>query len=228
MKGPGIKDYLQKIEELKQKAMEEGKVSLQVNSKRLHALVSPMHATMPTCCQAMYKQMLEGDRILQRPKGTTGFGSHLTVEFQLMDLDTRERMFPDKKRGRPAKTEEEKLLARKNRLKHNTEDLCNLIEAWLQEHGWQFEEDKEVIKATQQEATWVIHVQGIKRGRKQPLPVQLTEALKQMESTDIHYSLAFNDSNVYRRQWEEIPNAVKNSLNMSVILADKSGNIVEI
>ena len=86
MKGPGIKDYLEVIENLKLTAIKEGKTCIEVNSKQLHASVSPEHATMPTCCQAIYKKMLEGDEILQRPKGNTGFGSHLTVRFQLHDL----------------------------------------------------------------------------------------------------------------------------------------------
>ena len=71
-------------------------------------------------------------------------------------------------------------------------------------------------------------MQGIKRGRKQSLPVKLSEVIKQIDDTHTHYSMAFNDSISYRRQWNEIPKAVKSSLNMSVILADKKGNIVEI
>ena len=78
-------------------AVKNNKEFIEVNSKALHALVSPQHATMPTCCQAIYKLMLQGDEILQRPKGNTGFGSHLTVRFYLHDMDTRERMFPIKK-----------------------------------------------------------------------------------------------------------------------------------
>ena len=42
------------------------------------------------------------------------------------------------------------------------------------------------------------------------------------------YSLAFNDSASYRRQWQEIPQVVKERLHMSVIFADKKGNIVEL
>ena len=40
--------------------------------------------------------------------------------------------------------------------------------------------------------------------------------------------MAFNDSLTYRRQWNEIPTMVKERLNMSVILADKKGNITEL
>lgn len=131
MKGPGIKDYLEVIENMKVTAQKEGKAFIEVNSKELHANVSPNHATMPTCCQAIYKLMLEGDEILRRPKGNTGFGSHLTVRFYVEQLEERERMFPNKKRGRPAKSEEEKLAARKAKMKRNTEDY-----AILSNPGW--------------------------------------------------------------------------------------------
>lgn len=228
MKGPGIKDYLQVIESMKMEAHKEGKAFIEINSKELHANVSPQHATMPTCCQAIYKHMLEGDEILQRPKGNTGFGSHLTVRYYVEQLSDRPRMFPNKKRGRPAKSEEEKLAARKAKMKRNTEDLSNLIKSWLAEHGWEYIENKDVIEAHNENRRWVINVQGIKRGRKQTLPVKLSEVIKHIDDTRTHYSLAFNDSVAYRRQWNEIPEAVKNSLNMSVILADKKGNIVEL
>lgn len=228
MKGPGIKDYLNVITELKEKGCKEKKQFIEINSKELHALVSPNHATMPTCCQAIYKLMLTGDEVLQRPKGNTGFGSHLTVRFYLNDLKRRERMFPNKKRGRPAKSEEEKLAAKKAKMKRNTEDLRNLIKSWLQEHGWEYIENKDFIEAHTESKRWMINVQGIKRGRKQTLPVKLSEVIKHIDDINTHYSIAFNDSLSYRRQWNEIPEVVKNSLNMSVILADKKGNIVEL
>lgn len=228
MKGPGIKDYLEVLTKMKETAVKEKKAFIEVNSKELHALVSPQHATMPTCCQAIYKLMLQDDEILQRPKGNTGFGSHLTVRFYLNDLETRERMFPNKKRGRPAKSEEEKLAAKKAKMKRNTEDLCNLIKGWLSEHGWEYIENKEYIEAHTDDKRWLINVQGIKRGRKQTLPVKLSEVIKHIDDVNTHYSIAFNDSLAYRRQWNEIPEVVKSSLNMSVILADKKGNIIEI
>lgn len=228
MKGPGIKDYLRVIEEKKAEALKQGLSSIEINSKELHAEVSPCHATMPTCCQAIYKLMLEGDEILQRPKGSTGFGSHLTVRFQLHDLDTRAQLYPGKKRGRPAKSEEEKLAARKAKMKRNTEDLTNLIKSWLDEHGWTYEENKGFLEATCGDKRWVINVQGIKRGRKQTLPVKMSEVIKHINDVNARYSMAFNDSLTYRRQWNEIPEAVKERLNMSVILADKKGNIIEL
>ena len=125
MKGPGIKDYLQVIQDKKAEALKQGQTEMEINSKELHAEVSPNHATMPTCCQAIYKLMLEGDEILQRPKGSTGFGSHLTVRFHLENMENRVQMYPGKKRGRPAKSDEEKLAARRAKMKRNTEDLTN-------------------------------------------------------------------------------------------------------
>ena len=49
-----------------------------------------------------------------------------------------------------------------------------------------------------------------------------------MDDEEAVYSLAFNDSASYRRQWQEIPQVVKERLHMSVIFADKKGNIVEL
>ncbi len=228
MKGPGIKDYLKVIEDKKADALKQGQSEIEINSKELHAEVSPNHATMPTCCQAIYKLMLEGDEILQRPKGSTGFGSHLTVRFQLQNMENRAQLYPGKKRGRPAKSDEEKLAARKAKMKRNTEDLTNLIKAWLNEHGWSYEENKGILEAFNGEKKWVINVQGIKRGRKQTLPVKLGEVIKHIDDLNTHYSMAFNDSLTYRRQCNEIPTMVKERLNMSVILADKKGNITEL
>lgn len=228
MKGPGIKDYLNVLTKKKEEAQAQGLTCIEINSKELHAEVSPKHATMPTCCQAIYKLMLEGDEIVQRPKGSTGYGSHLTVRFQLHDLDTRAQLYPSKKRGRPAKSEEEKLAARKAKMKRNTEDLSKLVKSWLDEHGWTYEENKGFLEASNGDKKWVINIQGIKRGRKQTLPVKLSEVIKHINDVNARYSIAFNDSLTYRRQWNEIPETVKERLNMSVILADKKGNIIEI
>ena len=43
-----------------------------------------------------------------------------------------------------------------------------------------------------------------------------------------YYSIAFNDSNLTRKQWNEISNVVKEQLKLSVLLADKQGNILEL
>ncbi len=228
MKGPGIKDYMNVLTQRREEAHRQGLTYIDVNSKQLHQEISPNFATMPTCCQAMYKQMLSGDEILEHPKGTTGYGSHLTIRFYVDNLEGRELLHPGKKRGRPAKSEEEKAAARKAKMKHSTQDLCSLLKSWLSEHGWEYEENKGVIEAKNEEKRWIINVQGIQRGRKQPLPVKLSEFIRQMNDETADYSIAFNDSASYRRQWQEIPACVKERLHMSVIFADKKGNIVRI
>lgn len=228
MEAPGIKDFRSVIEAMKNEAHYEGKKFIEVNAKELHAIVSPNYNRMPTCCQAIYKQMLDGDEILSRPKENTGFGSYLTVRFYVDKLEERERMFPDKKRGRPAKSKEEKLAAKKAKKKKNTEELRELVKKWLEEHGWKTTEDEDFIVASNENRHWVINVQGVKRGKTEALSAQLIELLKHMDDASVHYSIAFNDSIVYRRQWNEIPRTVKNSLNISVILADKKGRIKEL
>lgn len=228
MKGPGIKEYLKVLEEKKNQALAKGLTHLEIQSKQLHQEVSPFHATMPTCCQAMYKVLLTGDEILRKPKGTTGFGSHLYIRYDLRNLEERDVISPMKKRGRPAKSEEEKLLSKKAKMKRNSEDLSNLIKAWLAEHNWTFTENKDYIEAENGDLKWIINVQGMKRGRKQTLPVKISEVIKKINDVNTHYSIAFNDSLTYRRQWNEIPVTVKEQLNISVLLADKKGNLHEI
>lgn len=228
MKGPGIKDYLEILETKKREAAKAGLKTIEISSKGLHAEVSPNHATMPTCCQAMYKLAFVGDEILRRPKGQTGFGSHLVIQYRTDELTSRERLFPSKKRGRPSKSPEEKALAKKQKMKRSTEDLSKLIHSWLDEHGWDYTEIKNEILAQHEDERWVINVQGIKRGRKQTLPSKVTELITKIQDPSIHYSLAFNDSPMTRRQWNEISPVVKKQLKLSVLLADKQGNIQEL
>ena len=230
MKGPGIKDYLEFIQQQKQQARQRGEKYIEISSKQLHEQISPEHATMPTCCQAIYKLLYQGDEILQRPKGQTGFGSHLRVRYDVENLEHREVMFPPKKRGRPAKTEEQKQREKMLKTSRSTEDLRRVLVAWLKERGWQTEESASKIRATRDQLTWIIEVQGTHRGRRQPLPSKINSVLRDIDedSATTRYSVAFNDSSTYRKQWSEIPRIVKNKLNVSVILADKSGNIQEV
>lgn len=227
MKGPGIKDYLKALEEKKQQAREAGLEEIEISSKSLHQEISPNHATMPTCCQAMYKVTLVGDEIIKTPKGTTGYGSHLVIRFKLHD-DTRPQQFPNKKRGRPSKSPEEKLAAKKAKMKRNTEDLNNILKEWLNEKGYTFSEDKNELIAQNGEKKWIINVQGIRRGRKQTLPNKISELITRIEDQNTYYSIAFNDTNLTRKQWNEISNVVKEQLKLSVLLADKQGNILEL
>ena len=103
-----------------------------------------------------------------------------------------------------------------------------MIRSWLDEHGWDYTEIKNEILAQHENERWVINVQGIKRGRKQTLPSKVTELITKIQDPSIHYSLAFNDSPMTRRQWNEISPVVKKQLKLSVLLADKQGNIQEL
>ncbi len=230
MKGPGIKEYIEAIERLKNDAHQSGVKYIEISSKQLHNQVSPNHATMPTCCQAIYKLMLEGDEILRKPKGQTGFGSHLDVRFYTDNFENRNLLYPAKKRGRPAKDEYTKNQEKLLKTSRNTDSLIQLVCTWLAERGWQVEANKNFINANKDDRKWVINVQGSKRGRKQPLPVKLNTILNEIdeEVSSSQYSMAFNDSTLYRRQWNEVPKVLKSKLNMSVLLADKFGNIQEV
>ena len=110
-------------------------------------------------------------------------------------------------------------------MKRNSEELKEIIKGWLEHNGWTHTEYQDYIEARNENQRWVINVEGIKRGRKQPLPLKVGEVLKYIEDVTSLYSIVFNDSSTYRRQWNEIPQAVKERLGLSVIFADKQGNL---
>lgn len=225
MKGPGIQDYLKKIADLKEEARNNNETYFEVSSKELHEIMSPNFATMPTCCQAMYKSMLEGDEILRSPKGKTGFGSHLQVRFYVNE-EGRQPYFEAKRRGRPPKSEIEQNKIR-YRFRKGGNELPSLIKEWLEEKGWETIEHNRYIEAKKQERKWLIDIYQTTRGRKVPLPSKLTEMIKKMDDGDAYYSVALVDSPIYRKQWDEIPSVAKERLQVSVILADRSGRVLE-
>lgn len=225
LKGPGIEEYVRRIKELKENARAEQKEYIELSSKALHAEMSQEFATMPTCCQAIYKCMLQGDEILRSPKGKTGFGSHLDVRMYVNE-EGREPYFEPKRRGRPPKSEVEKMRI-KYRFRKGGNELPLLIKEWLEEKGWQTEEHNKYIEACRDNQRWIIDIYQATRGRKMPLPNKLTDIIKKMEDADAYYSVALVDSPIYRKQWNEIPTAAKERLQVSVLLADRLGHILE-
>ena len=227
MKGPGIKDYLEYLTYLKSTAHNEGKTYIDISSRDLHHLISPNHATMPTCCQAIYKLMLEGDEILDQPRGQTGYGSRLLVRYYVDELENKNSKFPNKKRGRPNKSDEEKLQKRLMKPNRSTDDLRELISLWLKERGWSIEADNDMIRAYKDQQIWIINIQGSRRGRKLPLSKKLNLILSDIDNDASHYSVAFNDSYQCKKQWNEIPRLFKDKLNITLLLAGKNGKVTE-
>lgn len=224
MKGPGIQEYLIELQKMKDEAKSNGLEYIELTSKELHAKLSPYHATMPTCCQAIYKSMKQGDEILQSPKGKTGFGSHLKVKLYVDE--SREPYFETKRRGRPPKSEVERNKIQ-YRFRKGGNELPSLIKEWLQEKGWNTVEHNRYIEASKDMQKWYIDIYQATRGRKMPLPNKITEMLKKMEDANAQYSVALVDSPIYRKQWNEIPAAAKERLQVSVILADRLGHVLE-
>ena len=226
MKGPGIKEYLAEIERRKLAGIAEGLDYIEITSKDIHNDLSKEILTMPTCCQAMYQKLLKEDQILQLPKGRTGYGSRLTVRYYLHDLDKREVMMEKKQRGRPKKyeTEEDRPSYQKN---WKTEKLIDLLSAWVLEQGCNIQEKEEdKIYATYQNGDkWILQIYGVRRGRKSTLVHKINNIFYNLEEEKAHYSLVLNDTDTYRKQWEEIPQIIKQKLNISIIVAGKDGSI---
>ena len=224
MKGPGIKDYLEAIKIKKAEALSKGEKILVLQSKFLHEEVSPNHITMPTCCQAMYKEMLVDDQIVMLPKGHSGFGSKLKIEYYLTDLETREVMYKPKKRGRPAKSAQQKELERKL----TTEELTQKLESWLANADWQIIETKDaMIIAQNQQQIWVLQIHGQKRGRKRTLSNKINHILKE-ERDNAKYSIVINDNHSYRKQWTDFSKLMKERLNISMLLSMPYDEFIEL
>jgi len=227
MKGPGIKEYLDYLNNLKQTAHNEGKKYIDVSSRDIHSVISKETSTMPTCCQAIYKLMLTGDEILESPRGHTGFGSRLLVRYYVDQLEGKSKLFPDKKRGRPAKSEEERSKNLSLNKQYSDSDLKSIITLWLNERGWDVKDDKDYLKATKDNLLWIVSIQGSRRGRRAPLPERLNTILSDIADEASYYSIAFNDLSDYRKQWSEVPKIMKTKLKVSLLFADKKGKVFQ-
>ncbi len=65
-------------------AQGRGETSVEVNSGQLHRRIGGYPGSshrMPMCCEVMYKEMKEGDRILDKPP--KGKGASLTISYSL-------------------------------------------------------------------------------------------------------------------------------------------------
>lgn len=171
--------------------------------------------------------MLEGDEILDQPRGHTGYGSRLFVRYYVDELENRNAKFPVKKRGRPNKSDEEKLHNRLMKPNRSTDDLKELICIWLREKDWEIETNKDTIRAHKNDEVWLINIEGSRRGRKLPLSKKLNIIFSDVENDASHYSIAFNESYHYKKQWNEIPRLFKDKLNVSLLFAGKNGKVTE-
>lgn len=125
------------------------------------------------------------------------------------------------------KSEDDKMQAKRMKQGLSAADLIAICTVWLEERGWNVESVNGKLIALKDDQKWMIDIHGMKRGRKQSVPAKMSDILRQMEEGNIRYSMAMNDSISYRRQWNQIPHVVKEKLNVSVILADRKGNIQE-
>jgi len=229
MKGPGIKEYLAKIDHCKLDGVSKEFEYIEITSKDLHSIISTQHNTMATCCQAMYKRLLKGDQILQLPKGKTGFGARLTIRYYLHELDNRELMIERKQRGRPKKYDDDSERPNSN-INWKTEKLMEILSEWVQKQGCNIQQQEEdIICAIKEDGTkWILRVHGIRRGRKSTLVHKINHLFGELEEDNACYSLVVNDDGSHRKQWEEIPMKIKEKLNLSIIVAGRNGTMEEL
>lgn len=230
MKGPGINDYLRILQQKKQEAHDRGEKWIEISSKELHQEVRRNMRqcrllSQPTSC---YIKVMKSCSV-QRDKPVLA----LTCGFGIMSITWRIGKWCFRRKSAAVR------LRVRNRnggiewwKAAGIRKICGrILAAWLNERGWQTTEFPNKIQAEKDGITWIIEVQGTHRGRRQPLPVKINAILKEI-SEDTASSVRYSVASMIRRS---IANSgaryrrfLKNKLNVSVILADKSGNIQEV
>ena len=228
MKGPGIKDYINHINTLKHQAHEKGLDFIDVSSKDLHAILSPNHSTLVTCCMAMYKVMFEEDEILCATGTTTGYGSKLLVRYYVQNLEGRNPKFAEKKKGRPKKTAEQLKHQQMNSKNKPAEILSELSIQWLKDKGYDVVVEDNLIWASNKKEKWLLKVEKIERGRPISLIRKFTEIFESISEEPDRVSFVVNESRTYRNEWKEIAPIIKNKLNISLIIVTQKQNFIEL
>lgn len=170
----------------------------------------------------------EGDEILRRPKEIPALVliwryALCRAAEEKKSVCSRTRNTEDRQRVKKKKLPQEKAKWRE----------IQRIYAILSNPGWvSMAGNTSKIRfhwSTQREPALGDQCTGIKRGRKTDTAGEAERGFKAYWG--YKYTLqycTFNDSVSYRRQWNEIPKAVKTVWIWGVILADKKGNITEL
>lgn len=99
--GIKVKDYIMEINRQKEEAAGTNK-TLTIRAGDLHSkLRDKTSPSLVQCCSALRQCMLRGDEILRDKENKTGASAELTIRYDLRDLDKREKLFEEPKRGRP-------------------------------------------------------------------------------------------------------------------------------
>lgn len=122
--GIKVKDYIDTIELLKQKAINDGKKSIIIHAKKLHgSFPNQKTPTLIQCCSAMRQCMLEGDKVVQDKNNKCGASSSLKIMYDLNNLEKRRKSNPFAgKRGRPKKINQKEILE---------DNINEIFEKWM-------------------------------------------------------------------------------------------------
>lgn len=219
MKYAKTADYLNYFEELFEKCKKEGKKSITLTAKEVHKAVSE-GPTLPTCCAAMRKVMKKTDKIIVDipPKKA---GSAFKVEYNLIDRDKAESMFPPAKRGRPTGTVQK---VHKEFKKEKIKTIDDILMDWLQDINVNFEKNKNMYTIDGEYGKWII----LTVNNAKPFSETLYSLLKLKSDNVEKCSICIEGNIKYEKGWNELPVNLRKNLNITMLKCNKRGKLTEI
>lgn len=173
---------------------------IDITSGELNKYCEGVPGTITTCCNAMIKSMLEGDEIIQKPTGKTGYGTRLIIRYFLHDLDTR-RPIHNRKRGRPVGAK-------------NTKTTQFNIESWLKDKDLSYEIIHGNFHVQGEFGPWIIY-----NNFSNDLSTALFQIARMYDTSINKYSLLTKKELVLKR-WKKISEEFKKDLNLSLLYVE--------
>lgn len=227
-----VKDYNEKIQELKEQARNEGKETLELCAKDLHNMVSKSVPTLPTCCIAMRQNLLQGDSIIVDTSNKSGASMSYTVQYYLNDNE-REPLFPPKKRGRKKGEKYQKVEKDNKEEKAETiflteKKILQYLDSWITSHDITYSVDRmnKLMYLDGKYGLWVIDISRVFDSGLHTFRAFESLAYGLPEIYDKCSMLYFDDLGSHC-VWELVSPSIKRRLNLTALFIDQDGNITE-
>lgn len=211
-------DYVTAIEQAKNEAKMKEKTYIDMIAGELHKEVNDgKYPTLPSCCAAMKKCMLENDEILVDPKTKSGFSNKLTIRYYVNDLQSRKQLFPDKQRGRKKGTS----VPKNNKLKSQKQ----IIEDWLNEYhlGYIFDGKYNSFTVFGENGLWLIQTH-YEKSFDEDFMSMLYQKTDEIEKCSIFTDVKKDTL----QKWKLLSKTTREKLNFTLITLGNKGKINEL
>lgn len=202
----GINNYKDKLNSLKQEAIEQQKEYINVSAKELFDSVGKGKGTMYSCCKAIKDELLEGDKILNDPPNPSGYSSQLKVRYDVRNMNQRKSFFHPVKRGRTGRT-------------LTKQDIKNRLDTFLREgdFNYTFNEKSFNFSIDIKEGRIIIYIIDTFKSDHQ-FKIFLFDLLAECDEADIRMiSLVFRNKKNGIRFMKSIPAKVRESYHISLL-----------